>query len=174
MLTLEELLSHLHTKPEQPEAIPYMTSYYEERWGFCLSQNQLGALPKGPFEVLIDSSLMDGHLTFGEAVLPGRSEREILFSTYICHPSMAHNELSGPVLTAFLYQLLSHFEHRYTYRFLFLPETIGSLVYLSLKGDQLRRHLHAGYAVTCVGDAGPYTYNRLRSRGHRPLGPGGV
>jgi len=161
-LTREELLPHLHAKPELPEAIPYMTSYYADRWGFCLSQNQLDTLPEGPFEVLVDSTLEDGQLTFAEAILPGSSRQEILFSTDVCHPSMAHNELSGPILTAFLHRLISPFEHRYTYRFVFLPETIGSLVFLTQNGDHLRQNLQAGYTVTCVGDAGPYTYKRSR------------
>ena len=161
-MTLEELRPHLYTKPEQPQAVPYVTSYYEDRWGFCLSQNQLDALSNGRYEVFIDSTLADGHLTFAEATLPGSSEQEILFSTNICHPSMANNELSGPVLTALLYQILSKCRLRYTYRFVFVPETIGSLVYLSQMSDHLRQHLHAGYVVTCVGDAGDYNYKRSR------------
>lgn len=161
-MTLEELRPHLHTRPEQPDAIPYLTSYYEESWGFCLSNDRLDALPEGRYEVVIDSSLTDGLLTYADAVLPGESEREILFSTYICHPSMANNELSGPVLAAFLYKILAQCELRYTYRFAFVPETIGALVYLSKQGDHLRQNLHAGYVVTCVGDDGPYTYKRSR------------
>lgn len=161
-MTLEELRPHLHTIPDLPDAIPYVISYYQERWGFCLSQNQLDPLPPGRYEVLIDSSLKDGHLTFADAVLPGTSPQEIMISTYVCHPSMANNELSGPVLTAFLCGLLSKVRHRYTYRFVFVPETIGSLVYLSKYGEHLRKNLHAGYVATCVGDAGPYTYKRSR------------
>ena len=161
-MTLEELRPHLYPKPELPDAVPYLTSYYDESWGFCLSQRQLDAMPEGRYEVLIDSSLTDGHLTYADAVLPGKSEREILFSTYICHPSMANNELAGPVLAAFLYQLLAQCELRYTYRFAFVPETIGALVYLSKHGDHLRRNLEAGYVVTCVGDDGPFTFKRSR------------
>ena len=161
-MTLEELRPYLHTRPEQPHAIPYLTTYYDESWGFCLSQRQLDDMPEGRYEVLIDSSLTDGHLTYADAVLPGDSEREILFSTYICHPSMANNELSGPVLAAFLYEILAQCELRYTYRFVFVPETIGALVYLSKHGDHLRRNLEAGYVVTCVGDAGSHTYKRSR------------
>ena len=162
IMTLEELRPHLHTRPEQPDAIPYLTSYYEESWGFCLSHDRLDALPEGRYEVVIDSSLTDGHLTYADAVLPGESEREILFSTYFCHPSMANNELSGPVLAAFLYEILAQCELRYTYRFALVPETIGALVDLSKHGDHLRQNLHAGYVVTCVGDDGPYTYKRSR------------
>ena len=161
-MTLDELRPHLHTKPELPAAIPNVISYYEEQWGFCLSQNQLDALPNGRYEVYIDSSLTEGSLTFADVVLPGTSDDEIMFSTYICHPSMADHELSGPVLTAFLYDMLAQRQRRYSYRFVFIPETIGALVYLSQQGDHLRQKLHAGYVVTCVGDNGPYTYKRSR------------
>ena len=162
VMTLDELRPHLYSKPDQRDAIPYLTSYYEERWGFCLSQEHLEALTDGRYHILIDSSLKDGHLTFADAVLPGASEKEILFSTYVCHPSMCNDNLSGPVLSAFLYQALTRWDLRYTYRFVFVPETIGALVYLSQKGDHLRENLHAGYVLTCVGDAGPFTYKRSR------------
>ena len=159
-MTLEELRPHLYTRPDLTDAIPYLTSYYEERWGFCLSQNHLDALPDSRYEVVIDSSLTDGHLTFADSILTGSSNREILFSTYVCHPSMANNELSGRVLLAFLYDILSRWERRHTYRFVYAPETIGALVYLSQEGEHLRGHLDAGYVATCVGDAGPFTYKR--------------
>ena len=161
-MTLEELRPHLYTRPDLTDAIPYLTSYYEERWGFCLSQNHLDALPDSRYEVVIDSSLTDGHLTFADSILTGSSNREILFSTYVCHPSMANNELSGRVLLAFLYDILSRWERRHTYRFVYAPETIGALVYLSQEGEHLRGHLDAGYVATCVGDAGPFTYKRSR------------
>lgn len=161
-LTLNELRSHLHTLPEQADAIPYLTSYYEERWGFCLSHKQLEKMADGPYEVVVDTELKDGYLTFADLVLPGKSNREILFSTYLCHPSLANDNLSGPVLLSFLYHLLSRCELRYTYRFVFVPETIGALVYLSQFGKHLQQSLDAGYVATCVGDPGPFTYKRSR------------
>lgn len=161
-MTLEELGPHLYTNPEHPAAIPYATSYYERRWGFCLSQDHLDRLRDGKYEVYIDSSIEDGSLTFADAVLPGASEREILLSTYFCHPSMANDNLSGPVLLAFLHQFLAQCNLNYTYRFAYVPETIGALVYLSQHGEHLSQQLHAGYVATCVGDPGQFTYKRSR------------
>ncbi len=163
-MSLDALRPHLHTLPAQPDAIPYLTSYYERSWGFCLTHNQLASLDDGEYEVCIDSALKPGALRLGEAVLPGTEDREVLFSTYCCHPSMANNELSGPILTALLYRYLSSLpSRRYTYRFYFGPETIGALAYLSLRGEHLQRKLAAGLVVTCCGDAGPFTYKRPRS-----------
>lgn len=164
-MSLEELRPHLYTLPEQPNAIPYRTSYYEEQWGFCLAHEDLEGLMEGPYEVFIDSDLEDGHLTFADAVLAGTSDRELLFSTYICHPSMANHELSGPVLSALLYRLLSECEHTYSYRFIYVPETIGALVYLSINGEHLRKHLHAGYVLASLGRPATYTYKRTRLGG---------
>jgi len=161
-MTLEELRPHLYTNPEHPAAIPYTTSYYEGRWGFCLSQDHLDRLQDGKYEVCIDSSIEDGSLTFADTVIPGASEREILLSTYFCHPSMANDNLSGPVLLAFLHQFLAQCRLNYTYRFAYLPETIGALVYLSQHGEHLTHRLHAGYVATCVGDPGQFTYKRSR------------
>ena len=158
-----ELDSHLFSLPDQPDAIPYVTSYYSPRWGFCLSQRQRDALPDGIYRVVIDTDHIDGTMTLGEAVLRGRQDREVLISTNTCHPSLANNELSGPLVSAFLYRRLAALEERQlTYRFVFLPETIGSLAYLWLRGDHLRKHMVAGYTVTCVGDAGRFTYKRSR------------
>ena len=161
-MSLDQLKPHLHTKPDMPNAIPYVTSYYKEQWGFCLTQNQLDALPKGEYEILIDSSLIEGKLTYADAILPGKSEKEILLSTYVCHPSLANDNLSGPALTSLLYQILAQTNLRYTYRFVFVPETLGTLVYLSKHGEHMERNLRAGYVVTCVGNSGPYTYKRSR------------
>ncbi len=158
-----ELDRHLHSRPDQPDAIPYVTSYYSPAWGFCLPHRVRAALPDGDYDVVIDTDHVDGSLTLGEAVLPGESDEEVLFSTYVCHPSMANNELSGPLVAAFLYRRLSQIKNRrLTYRFVFLPETIGSLAYLSLRGDHLKRRLLAGYILTCIGDSGPFTYKRSR------------
>jgi len=164
-LSFEELKSHLYTLPLQPELIPYLTSYYKRRWGFCLTHNQFLKIDKNEtYEVFIDSSLNEsGFMTIGEAVIKGKSEKEILFSTYICHPSLANNELSGPLVSAFIYNSLKNEKNlKYTYRFLFLPETIGSIYSLSVKGEYWKKNLIAGFVITCIGDNGKFTYKRSR------------
>jgi aminopeptidase-like protein len=164
-LSYEELASHLYTLPDQPGLIPYLTSYYKRRWGFCLPHNQFLELDKDDtYEVFIDSSLdPSGSMTVGEAVIEGRTEKEILFSTYICHPSLASNELSGPLVSAFIYKKLKDYRDlKHTYRFLFVPETIGSIYSLSVKGDHWKKHLQAGFVLTCIGDDGPFTYKKSR------------
>jgi aminopeptidase-like protein len=158
-----ELDVHLHSRPDQPSAIPYVTSYYEPRWGFCLAHEQRQALPDGDYDVVIDTDLIDGSLTLSEAVLAGTATDEILISTYTCHPAMANNELSGPLVAALLYRKLAALpERRFTYRFVFQPETIGAIAYLDRMGVHLKSHLHAGLVLTCVGDRGPLTYKRSR------------
>jgi len=162
-LSRQELDEHLHSDPANPSAIPYRTSYYQERWGFCVSQVERDALPEGEYEVVVDTELFDGSMTISEAMLPGREQSEVLISTYTCHPSMANNELSGPLVAAGLYRRLSEMaERRISYRFVFLPETIGSIAYLSMRGEALRERLIAGYVLTCIGDAGPFHYKRSR------------
>ena len=157
------LEKHLYSRPEMPDAIPYVTSYFEPRWGFCLAHHDRQYLPDGEYQIVIDTEFIDGSLTIGEAVLEGIENKEILLSTYICHPSLANNELSGPLVTAFLYRELSKIEKRkFTYRFIFCPETIGSIAYLSMYGEYLKNKLFAGYIVTCVGDDGKFTYKRSR------------
>lgn len=159
LFTRDELLEHVHFLREQPDAIPYVTSYYKEDWAFCMSLNQWEALGEGPFHALIDSSKDEGKLNYAEILLPGTSKQEILFSTYVCHPSMANNELSGPVvLTGLLQELLKKKNLHYSYRAIFVPETIGSLVYLSKHLKYLKEHLIAGWVLTCVGDEGPLSY----------------
>lgn len=162
-LTLDELLPHLHTRPDLPDAIPYVTSYYERTWGFCLRHRDLAQLTPQTYSVRIDSTLEPGSLTYGEVRIPGEGDDEVLLATNICHPSMANNELSGPVLTTFLARrLLARAPGRYAYRILFLPETIGAIAYLAGHADEMKRRTVAGYQVVCVGGADPFTY--LRSR----------
>ena len=159
VLNKEELEEHLYSLPELPHAIPYVTSYYSETWGFCLSHNQRVELGKGPFRVFIDSEHKVGSLTYGELVIPGTSSDEILLSTYVCHPSMANNELSGPVVTTALARwVLGLKDRHYTYRIVMVPETIGSVVYLSLHLPHMQKHLKAGWVLTCIGDDRAYSY----------------
>jgi aminopeptidase-like protein len=168
-LSLEELKSHLYSLPEQPDLIPYLNSYYRERWGFCLTHNQLTSLRDGTYEVMIDSKLdPKGSMTYADLVLKGATDDEIFFSTYICHPSLAINELSGPLVTAFLYQKLKDKKLRYSYRFIFIPETIGSIWYLFQHGEHLKQHLKAGFVVTTIGHDGRFTYKRSRQKKARP------
>ncbi len=163
-LSFKELEEHLYTLPNQPELIPYLTSYYKERWGFCLSHSEFLKMDKNDtYTVYIDSSLdYNGSMTVGEAILKGRSEKEILLSTYICHPSLASNELSGPLISAYIYEKLKDKNLKYTYRFLFVPETIGSIYSLTQYGEHWKQNLLAGFVLTCLGDDGTYTYKRSR------------
>jgi aminopeptidase-like protein len=160
-LSLEELRRHLHTLPDQADWIPYRTSYYRETWGFCLSQRQLDSLPEDDYEVVVDSSLEPGSLSYGECVLPGETPEEILVSTHCCHPSLCNDNLSGIAVATFLAQALAAKPRRYTYRFLFVPGTIGSIAWLSRNEDSLPRIKH-GVVLACVGDPGPLSYKKSR------------
>lgn len=160
-LPLKELREHLFTLPEAPELIPYRTSYYREAWGFCLSQRQLDALSDGEYEVVIDATLADGSLTYGELHVPGSSQEEILFSCHTCHPSLCNDNLSGIALTTFLAKHLTGTARRFSYRFLFLPSTIGSITWLHRNRERLGLIRH-GLVVTCVGDPGRFRYKRSR------------
>lgn len=158
-ISLKELQKHLYSLPEQPNAIPYITSYYKERWGFCISENERDKLLPGQYKVYIDSELKDGSLTYGELIIPGETQQEVFISSYLCHPSMANNELSGPVVTAFLAKwILSLKSIKYTYRIIIIPETIGSIAYLSRNYKKMKENTIAGFNVTCVGDDRAYSY----------------
>ena len=158
-ISLSQLQNHLYSLPEQPNAIPYVTSYYKNRWGFCLTQKQRDNLIDGEYEVVINSKLFEGHLNYGELIIPGQTDEEIFLSTYICHPSMANNELSGPTVVTYLAKWLNTLPIRkYTYRIIFIPETIGSITYLSQNLDYLKSKVFAGFNVSCVGDNRSYSY----------------
>jgi aminopeptidase-like protein len=158
-LNLNELKKYLFTLPEQPDAIPYITSYYKEEWGFCLSQNDFDSLKEGEYIIKIDSKLFDGELNYGELIIPGKSKKEVFLSTYICHPSMANNELSGITVTTFLAKWLNGLDKReFTYRIIFIPETIGSLAYLSKNHIEMKKKIIAGFNISCVGDNRTFSY----------------
>ena len=161
ILPLAELKKHLHSLPEHPDWVPYKTTYYKDDWGFCLSHRQFLTLEEGDYDVLIDSTLEDGSLTFGELYLPGETEKEILISAHACHPSLANDNLSGVGLATMLAKHLGTRQHRYSYRFLFIPGTIGAIAWLSLNESRAGR-IAAGLVVSGVGDRGEITYKRSR------------
>jgi aminopeptidase-like protein len=161
IMPLSELKAHLFTLPDHPDWVPYRTSYYKEDWGFCLSHNQMLALPDGEYEVSIDSTLSEGHLTYGECYLPGRSTDEVLISCHACHPSLANDGLSGLTVATFLARFLSDLDLRYSYRFLFVPGTIGAISWLARNQEATERIRH-GLVLTCVGDPGGFHYKKSR------------
>ncbi|MCQ2522952.1 MAG: DUF4910 domain-containing protein [Lachnospiraceae bacterium] len=159
---LEELKTHIYTEPSQPDAIPYVTSYYKERFGFCMSENMKNGLKPGKYHMYIDSELFDGSLSYAELKIKGKSEEEVFLSTYTCHPSMANNECSGPALMTELIKFVSDMAKsekglRYSYRFIFIPETIGSITYLSRNLPEMKKNVIAGFNLSCVGDDRAYS-----------------
>jgi len=160
-MPLQELKHHLYSLPDHPEWIPYRTSYYKENWGFCLSQKQLDSLEEGEYEVVIDSSLENGHLTFGEYRIQGESDEEVLLSCHSCHPSLCNDNLSGIALTSRLAGMLRGLSLRYSYRFLFIPGAIGSITWLS-KNEEVASRIKHGLVVTGVGDSGTFHYKKSR------------
>ncbi|MEU9853734.1 DUF4910 domain-containing protein [Streptomyces sp. NPDC047974] len=160
-MPLSELRGHLHTLPDQPDLIPYRTSYYAPEWGFCLSQNTLDALPDGPYEVRIDSTLADGHLTYAEHVVPGQVADEVIVSSHVCHPALANDNLAGIAVAVFLARALAEGTPYYTYRFVFAPGTIGAVTWLARNAERIERVRH-GLVLACAGDRGRLTYKRSR------------
>lgn len=160
-MTLEELRPHLFTLPERPDWIPYRTSYYQPNWGFCLSHRRLLEMEEGEYEVCIDSTLEDGHLTYGEVCLPGEIAEEVLISCHACHPSLCNDNLSGVAVAAFLARQLAAMPRRYSYRFLFVPGTIGSITWLALNREHTNLIRH-GLVLTGIGDGGNFTYKKSR------------
>jgi aminopeptidase-like protein len=160
-MSVAELKPFLFTLPDHPDWIPYRTSYYKEGWGFCLTHRQLEQLSEDQYEVSIDSTLKDGHLTYGEFFLAGRSEQEVIISCHACHPSLCNDNLSGLTIAAFLARYLSSQPRRYSYRFLFIPGTIGAIVWLSSNEDKVSRIAH-GLVLSCLGDAGKFSYKKSR------------
>tara|TARA_R110000824_G_scaffold58399_1_gene157925 strand:- start:103 stop:1398 length:1296 start_codon:yes stop_codon:yes gene_type:complete len=164
-ITLEELQEHLYSAPGYPDAIPYVTSYYNRRWGFCLEHEKREKLQDGEYTVFIDSELKDGSLTYGEVIIPGETNEEVFLTTYICHPSMANNECSGPAVVTYLIKWLLEQNRRYTYRVVFAPETIGAITYISKNYDTLKENIIAGFNVTCIGDNNNYSFMPSRLGG---------
>lgn len=160
-LPLAELREHLYTLPEHPSWVPYRTSYYKPEWGFCLAQETLDALPEGEYEVRVDSTLADGHLTYAEHVVPGQVPDEVLVSAHVCHPSLANDNLAGIAVAVFLARALAEQQPYYTYRFLFAPGTIGAITWLARNAERVGRVRH-GLVLACAGDPGRLTYKRSR------------
>ena len=163
IVSREELFRHLHTDSHVPNAIPYRTSYYSENWGFCVEHDRLQMFADEQYEVCIDATLEHGSLSIGEVLLRGTSEQEVIFSTYVCHPSLANDNLSGVVVQAELCRAILQMRPcQYTYRFLFVPETIGPIMYLADHGEHLKKSVCAGFVITCVGTSHPFVYKRSR------------
>jgi len=167
VMPLARLREHLHTLPEQPTLIPYRTSYYAERWGFCLRHDVLESLADGDYEVCVDSTLADGHLSYGEHVVPGELTDEVIVSCHVCHPSLANDNMAGVAVAVELAKRLAAQKPRYTYRFIFAPGTIGAITWLARNFERVDR-IHGGLTIACAGDRGSVTYKRSR-RGDAPV-----
>ena len=162
-IPLKELKEHIFTQPDRPEDIPYRTSYYSEKWGFCMSHDKFLELEDGDYEVFIDSELKQGNLTYGECYFRGKSDEEVLLSCYICHPSLCNDSLSGVVTAVELAKFIDNLKQKlnYSYRILFIPETIGSITWLSRNQEQIKKIKH-GLVITCTGDQGQLNYKKSR------------
>ena len=158
---LAELRPRLHSLPDKPDLVPYRTSYWQESWGFCLPHRVLAALPDGEYEVEIDTTLADGHLTYGELLLPGASPAEILVSCHVCHPALANDNLSGLAVSAFLARELAGRERRWSWRFLWAPGTIGAIAWLA-RNEAVTARIRAGLVAANLGDPGAFHYKRSR------------
>ncbi len=166
-LELEELRTHIHSIPSQPDVIPYRTTYYRRNWGFCMRHRDFLKLKKGRYRVLIKSTLKPGSLTLADAIIPGKTKKEIIVSSYICHPSMANDSLSGVVVAAALYKYLRRRKcSYYSYRFIFVPETIGAIAYLKIHKRHFLKNVICGLVLTCLGDSGKFNYKRTRQGDH--------
>ncbi|MEU9135851.1 DUF4910 domain-containing protein [Streptomyces sp. NPDC048404] len=160
-MPLSELREHLYTLPDHPSWVPYRTSYYKPEWGFCLAQETLDALPEGDYEVRVDSTLADGHLTYAEHVVPGRIADEVIVSCHVCHPSLANDNLAGIAVATYLARALAEQNPYYTYRFIFAPGTVGAITWLARNAERVDRVKH-GLVLACAGDPGRLTYKQSR------------
>jgi len=161
-IDLKELKNHLHTLPSMPDAIPYVTSYYKREWGFCISYKEYKKLIPGKYKVFINSTIKPGNLVYSDTLIKGTSNKEILLSTYLCHPQMANHELSGPLAWSFLYKIIKETgPHKYSYRFLICPENIGAAAYLHYSKNKVK-NIIAGYIINCVGNGKKYTFKKSR------------
>lgn len=164
-VSIDELKEVIYTQPDQPEVIPYVTSYYNRRYGFCMSEKQKSELKEGNYHIVINSSLQDGSLSYGEYIVEGECKEEIFISTYLCHPSMANDNCSGIAVAVKLAELIHKQQNKYTYRFIFIPETIGAITYLSRHLEYLQKYMIAGFNLSCVGDNLSYSYVPTRGDG---------
>tara|TARA_Y200000002_G_scaffold373144_1_gene371819 strand:- start:14561 stop:15841 length:1281 start_codon:yes stop_codon:yes gene_type:complete len=169
IINLKDLKDKIYSDPKKPKWIPYVTSYYNKKWGFCMSHNEKQKLPKGEYRAVIKSKFSKGHLYYGDILIKGKLEKEILFSTYVCHPSMANNELSGPVLSSYIARYIKEYfpNSKYSYRFIFVPETIGAITYIKRNINKLKKNVIAGYVLSCVGDE--RAYSMIKSRNENSL-----